>query len=138
MKLTVMRDIFTDKSTTGELLIDGEFFCYTLEPRSDRSQGKPYCIPPGTYPVTLELSQHFDMVTPHVANVPGFTEIEIHPGNFSTDTKACTVVGSARIADMVENSRATFFRLMDQLQGQDEISITYVGGQNAAPVQASS
>ena len=31
MRLVLLRNVFTDKSTIGDLLIDGNFFCYTLE-----------------------------------------------------------------------------------------------------------
>ena len=31
MKLEVIRDTFTDKSTIGKLTLGGRFFCYTLE-----------------------------------------------------------------------------------------------------------
>src|ERR1700687_2630242 len=108
MQLTVLRDTFTASSTTGEMSIDGVFFCYTLEPRSDRSQGKPYCIGAGTYQVLLQMSERFEDLTPHVLGVPGFTEIEIHPGNFPGDTEGCTLVGQLRRTDMVGVSRPVF------------------------------
>jgi|ERR1700733_4280024 Family of unknown function (DUF5675) len=128
MKLVIQRDTFTDNSTTGELSVDGAFLCYTLEPRSDQSEGKPYAIPQGTYPVTLEMSAHFKEVTPHLQNVPGFTEIEIHPGNWPSDTEGCTIVGASRGVDMVGSSRLAFGQLMEKLQGQTEITATYIGG----------
>ncbi len=31
MNLLLLRNVFTDKSTIGDLLVDGNFFCYTLE-----------------------------------------------------------------------------------------------------------
>ena len=129
MQLTIQRDTFTENSTTGELSVDGVFFCFTLEPRSDRSEGKPYCIPSGTYAVLLQPSARFQMITPHLQDVPGFTEIEIHPGNFPSDTEGCTLVGSARGVDMVGTSRATFSVLMDKLRAAtDQITATYIGG----------
>lgn len=130
MQLTVMRDTFSENSTTGELLIDGSFECFTLEPRSDQSEGKPYCIPPGTYQVTLDMSERFEMTTPHIQDVSGFDAIEIHPGNFSSDTEGCTLVGETRSVDMVGSSRAAFTALMRKLDGQSSITITYVGGQS--------
>lgn len=128
MKLTVLRDTFTAQSTTGELLIDGDFFCYTLEPRGDRTQGKPYCIPSGTYVVKLLWSNRFQMLTPHIMDVPGFTLIEIHPGNSPVDTEGCTLVGMNRAADVVESSRLAFGKLMERLRTADDISSTYIGG----------
>lgn len=128
MNITVLRDTFTDMSTTGELSLDGVFLCYTLEPRSDRSEGKPYCIPPGTYPATLVYSEKNGFVTPRLTGVPGFTDIEIHPGNFPADTEGCTLVGESRGTDMVGSSRAAFADLMSRLDGATEFTVTYVGG----------
>lgn len=125
MKITVQRETYTDKSTCGEMLIDGEFFCYTLEPPKDRSKGKPYCIPAGTYPLVLQHSPRFDMTTPHVLDVPGFTDIEIHPGNWARDTEGCCLVGNTRSADFVGESKMAFEKLMSiLLTGCD---ITYIG-----------
>ena len=83
MQLTVNRMWYSPNSTIGTLSIDGQHFCNTLEPRADQSQGKPSCIPAGTYQVQLSPSARFKMNTPHVMNVPGFTEIEIQIGRAS-------------------------------------------------------
>ena len=131
MNITVERKWFTANSTVGEMSLNGAFFCYTLEPRADQSQGKPYCIPAGQYSVTLQMSARFHRITPHVMNVPGFSEIEIHPGNYPKDTEGCCLVGSTRETDFVGNSQATFGQLMPQLQA-GPISITYVDAAVAA------
>src|SRR5947199_363205 len=96
MDLQVTRDKFTPTSTQGLLDINGVFACYTLEPRRDQSQGKPFAIPPLRYRVHLLWSNHFGRITPHLEDVPGFTDIEIHPGKFPRDTEACTMVGKDR------------------------------------------
>ena len=131
MNITVERKWFTPHSTVGEMRLDGAFFCFTLEPRADQTQGKPYCIPAGQYPVTLAMSARFQMITPHVMDVPGFSEIEIHPGNFPKDTEGCCLVGSVRDVDFVGNSRATFSKLMPLLQA-GPITISYVDAALAA------
>lgn len=125
MKIAVQREIYTDRSTIGEMSIDGVFFCYTLEPKKDQSKGKPYCIPAGTYEGILQLSPHFGMVTPHLLDVPGFVEIEIHPGNFWTDTVGCTCVGYEKGTDFIGQSRAAFEDLMGKILTAFEI--TYLG-----------
>jgi hypothetical protein len=131
MNITVQRKWFTPRSTVGEMHLNGAFFCYTLEPRADQAQGKPYCIPAGQYSVALAFSGRFKMITPHVMDVPGFSEIEIHPGNFPKDTEGCCLVGSVREIDFVGNSRATFSKLMEQLQA-GVINISYVDAALAA------
>jgi len=131
MNITIERKWFTPNSTVGEMSLNSNFFCYTLEPRADQSQGKPYCIPAGQYAVTLQMSARFQMITPHVMDVPDFEAIEIHPGNYPQDTEGCCLIGSTRKPDFVGNSRATFAQLMPQLEGE-EIIIIYVDAAVAA------
>jgi hypothetical protein len=124
MLLTAHRAWFTPNSTQGSLSIDGVFFCYTMEPRKDRSQGKPYCIDCGTYEVRLLWSNHFQRITPHLLNVPNFTLIEIHPLNFPHQTEGCLGVGQFRHPDVLGNSDAAFNALMKELR--EPIQITYL------------
>ena len=77
MKIEVIRDTFTDKSTIGKLSLGGRFFCYTLEDK-DRDANKDgdildlgeskvngkTCIPRGTYSVQLTMSNRFKKVLP--------------------------------------------------------------------------
>ena len=128
MKLaTVTRVTFTDKSTAGHLDLDGIFNAYTLEPptRAD----KPCAIPNGTYQVKLLWSDKFQMMTPHVLNVPGFTEIEWHPGNSPEDTDGCLLVGQTRELDWVGNSLVAFTKLLLLLP--DDFEVAYVGTPDA-------
>ncbi len=53
---------------------------------------------------------------PHVDNVPGFTGIEIHWGNFPKDTEGCTLVGTGQGKDFVSHSVAEFDVLFQKLQ----------------------
>lgn len=126
MGLLVTRKWFDDISTCGELRVDEVFQCYTLEPRKDQSKGKPYCIPVGTYDLILQPSQRFHMTTPHLLGVPGFTEVEIHPGNYPSDTHACLLPGKSRLPQVfdprwklkgyaVYQSREAFNALMKKL-----------------------
>lgn len=124
MLLTVRRRWFSEQSTQGTLEIDGQFFCYTLEPRRDQAQGKPYCIPVGTYGVRPLWSSHFQRVTPHLLDVPGFDLIEIHPGNFPHETEGCLLVGRTRHPDILGQSRETFKDLMDKIRSQEPLAIT--------------
>jgi hypothetical protein len=138
ISLLVRREEYSPNSTQGELFINGAQFCYCLEPRKDQSAGKPFCIPSGTYQVTLELSPRFGFVTPHIQDVPNFTEIEIHPGNYPHDTEGCLLVGAEKDTDFVGISLPTFNNLMRQISdiAIDEsttpsdaqgIQITYIG-----------
>jgi hypothetical protein len=130
MRLTVTRQQGTALSTPALLDINGLFECYTLEPRMDRSQGKPFAIPSGGYAVALLKSVKFGFVTPRVLYVPGFTAIEIHIGNSPRDTEGCLLIGQTRARDFVGNSREAFQALMIKLNcasaAGESISIEYL------------
>ena len=130
MHLVVTRQWFTELSTGSEVAIDGDFFCYGLEP-PNRSY-KPCCIPPDTYQLELLPSHRFQMLTPHVMDVAGFEGVELHPGNYPTDTEGCLLVGLTREEDFVGESRDAFMELMEKLGRENGIvQITYVGGVEA-------
>ncbi len=112
MNLKVERQIFSPYSTIGELFIDGVHQAYTLEPVSTEEDIKPRAIPEGIYTLTNRFSPKHDMTVPHVENVPGFDEVEIHPGNFPKDTLACLLVGETRSTDFVGGSKMAFHDLM--------------------------
>lgn len=126
MLLNLVRKSRLSTSTGGELLIDGKFFCFTQERPLESVKGAvaPYAIPSGTYKVTLDYSPHFDMIVPHINNVPGRTSIEIHPGNYPTQIKGCIEVGLTQATDYVGQSRVAFQALMRKLSGEKDITIT--------------
>lgn len=129
MKLLVQRGKSSKKSTIGELFIDGEFECYTLEdivrPKGEKVYGET-AIPCGTYRVVIDFSPHFGRRLPHVLDVPGFDGIRIHPGNTDADTDGCLLVGQTKGEDYIGQSKLAFEALFRKLDGQDEITITYV------------
>ena len=121
MKLKLIRDIFTDTSTIGELLIDGAHFCWTLEDvdrRTENGGTKVYgktCIPRGTFDVVIDFSPKYNKEMPHVLNVPQFEGVRIHSGNVAADTEGCILVGSTKSKDFIGNSKTTFIRFMEKL-----------------------
>lgn len=133
MKLTVERKIKTDKSTIGELFIDGVKECDTLE---DKDRGLCACqglekvkaakvqnetaIPTGTYMLTIDHSAHFDKDLPHILNVMGFDGVRIHSGNKAADTEGCILVGNNTAPDWVSSSREVFDKLMEKLKTGDK------------------
>ncbi|HWY33628.1 MAG TPA: DUF5675 family protein [Nitrosopumilaceae archaeon] len=113
-------------SCLGELWIDGVFFCYTLERPSVNTTGAelPLCIPTGTYEVTPRWSAHFKhagvagLEVLGINNVPGRTDIEVHPANWPTQLLGCVAVGDKQSQDYVGDSFNTFEKLMDKTKGQ--------------------
>lgn len=133
MKIIIQRDPFLPKGTTGRLSVDDEDFCYTLEPPAATvsSAGKkiaqvtdgPVCIPPGVYPVKIDVSPRFQRLMPRLFDVPGREGILIHWGNYVENTEGCILVGSSKSTiqgavpePAVWNSRETFERLYRQIE----------------------
>lgn len=104
--------------TMGQLYVDGAFECWVLEDPV-REGPKVYgatAIPFGQYAVTVDFSNRFKKMLPHVLNVPGFAGIRIHAGNTVHDTEGCLLVGCDRVGATVQRSRQAFLALMPKLQ----------------------
>jgi len=102
MILELQRKWFTDKSTIGELLINDEYECVTLEdPERDEKIPGITAIPRGFYPVIITYSNRFQKRMPLLKDVPNFTGIRIHTGNKAEDTEGCILVGRSRATDWI-------------------------------------
>jgi hypothetical protein len=94
MEITVLRNRFKPDYTAGQLYIDGEYFCFTLEDeiREVKVPGET-AIPEGFYDLVFEDSPKFGPQTLTLRDVPGFKHIRIHSGNSEKDTEGCIIVG---------------------------------------------
>jgi hypothetical protein len=130
MTVEIRRKWETSKSIIGEMWVDDQFECFTLEPSRNTPvhQGHP-CIPAGTYKVILTMSPHLRYVTPEVLNVPGRSAIRWHIGNFPADVLGCVVVGLGHATDAVTSSKIAFAKLMDLLKTAEEIVAVYTDPQ---------
>ena len=117
MELKLVRKIFTDKSTIGDLSVNGAFECVTLEdpPREVKIKGET-AIPAGRYEIAVTFSNKFGKFLPLLLNVPGFDGIRIHPGNTPKDTLGCILVGQGKGVDSISNSRLAFLPLFEKIQ----------------------
>lgn len=117
MKLVLKRLHKTDKSTIGELYIDGKFECYTLEDveRKDKVYGKT-AIPKGTYEVTMTMSNRFKKLMPLLLNVPNYEGVRIHTGNKAEDTEGCILLGKTRGVDFIGNSKLAVSNFYTKLE----------------------
>lgn len=120
MIITLIRDRFSMKSTMGELFIDAQSHCYTLElPKGNGGHG--YAIPSGIFNVVMLPSPHFILeakfdpwvkqyayMMPHIQNVPGRSDIMFHWGNGPADTDGCVLLGILRGMDQILQSREAF------------------------------
>lgn len=84
-----------DRNIIGDLHVDNEFFCYTLEDEIRADGVKEYgvtAIKAGLYEIEVTYSPKFkrDMIL--VKNVPNFSGIRLHGGNTSKDSLGCPLV----------------------------------------------
>lgn len=56
-------------------------------------------IPPDTYQIALAWSDRFQRQTPHILGVENRTAIEMHGGNWATDSDGCVLCAEHRIND---------------------------------------
>ena len=127
MKIVVVRDTFTQNSTIGKMLIDGAFFCYTLEDtiRDTKIAGET-AIPYGTYKVIVNMSNRFKRLMPLLLNVPNFEGVRVHNGNTKEHTHGCILVGATKSKDFIGDSKVTFNKLMTKLNGVKDITLEII------------
>lgn len=134
VNLRVERRIFTDDVTIGELYVNDEFMCYTLEDavRDTKIYGKT-AIPKGTYKVIFNMSNRFKRRMPLLLNVPNYEGVRIHAGNTHVDTDGCIILGLglARSADSrfdwtVTQSRMAIEKFNKAVDNGEEVEITIV------------
>jgi len=118
INLLLIRDMFTANSTIGELFINGERFCDTLENPWLDNQRNISCIPEGEYPVRLRLPRESatrDYLHLLVQDVPNRDYILFHRGNFPKDTSGCILVGQGTQQDVVNNSALAMDLLIKEI-----------------------
>lgn len=121
MQINLVRRVPTDGCTFGDMTVDGQTYCYTLE----RPEVQ---IPTGTYSVEMTYSPRFMRPLPLLDQVPGRTDIRIHSGNWPRDTEGCLLVGLQIGMDMLCQSRAALDPLVILIQkaldSGDAVSLT--------------
>ena len=141
MEIQVNRIARKDGYTIGQMSLNGEYFCDTLED-TDRGLNSTMsvdeilskkrkgitAIPTGKYDVILTFSPRFKRVLPLLLSVKGYEGVRIHAGNTAEDTEGCLLVGENKEKGKVLNSRATLEKLMSVLleceKRKEKISIT--------------
>lgn len=144
MNIQINRKWFTDKSTIGELLIDGVVFCYTLEDVA-RANGVKIpgitAIPQGSYKLIVSESVRFKKELPLIYS-PESTDLSIeswgkkwsgirlHAGNTAADSEGCIILGSVRLQDTVLDSALAVTAFMDKIKDQRfPLNITILNNQ---------
>ena len=125
INLLLIRNTFSKKSTVGELFLNGERICDTLENPWVDNQRNISCIPEGVYPVRLRLPRESatrDYLHLLVQEVPNRDWILFHRGNTAKDTSGCILVGLGTEQDVVHNSVLAMDLLIKE--------VIHLGGEN--------
>lgn len=118
MELLLERKIFNDKSTVGDLSIDGKFFCFTLEDKVREPGVKvpgETAIPAGLYEIKMTWSPKYKKIMPLICDVPMFDGVRIHSGNIAEHSEGCVLVGYVNKMTSIEQSKSAFLDLYDIL-----------------------
>tara|TARA_R110001599_G_scaffold40860_3_gene124204 strand:- start:273 stop:704 length:432 start_codon:yes stop_codon:yes gene_type:complete len=129
INLLLIRDTFTENSTIGELFLNGERMCDTLENPYINNERNISCIPEGVYNVRLRTARESasrDYLHLLVQDVPGRDYILFHRGNTAKDTSGCILVGLGSQQDFVQNSTLAMDLLMKEIINLGGIKINLI------------
>ena len=132
--LNLLRYSDDGKATLSLLFYNQKFFCYALEDTFNpvKIPGETR-IPSGTYkldfnttltPLTQSYRNQYPWFTNHLElkNVPNYTSVYLHLGNYHQDTEGCILIadgiGANNAQAMVTQSRQAFQRLYLQLKAE--------------------
>ena len=118
INLLIIRDTFTDVSTIGELFLNGERMCDTLELPYKDNQRSISCIPAGEYKVRLRYPRESatrDYLHLLVQDVKDRSYILFHRGNYASDSRGCILVGMTSKQDFVGNSTLALDLLLKEI-----------------------
>ena len=118
VNLLIIRETFTEGSTIGNLYLDGEWLCDTLENPYLDNQRNISCIPAGQYKVRMRYPRESatkEYLHLLVQEVPDRSLVLFHSGNTAKDTRGCVLVGIGREQDLVKNSRLAMDLLMKEI-----------------------
>jgi len=138
IELTLARHEFTQAATLGSLYNGRKYLCNILEDaiRRQKIYGQT-AIPNGRYRVNLTWSGRFGRQLPLVADVPLFTGIRFHSGNWVEDTDGCLLPGFDKLRN---GEKITVYRSVEAMEKlilplfqnpQEEVWLTILGGYSA-------
>ena len=100
MYIRLIRNKAKGNAISGRLVIDGRWFCYTLERKGVE-------IPALCYHVCVTQSPRFKRLLPIVQNVPQRSGIRFHRGSKPEHSTGCILVVADNINDNTDNLRGS-------------------------------
>ena len=104
MYIRLIRNETKGDAITGRLVIDGRWFCNTLERVG-------YQIPALCYHIAVTQSPKFKRLLPIVQNVPQRSGIRFHRGSKPEHSTGCVLVVADNINDNIDNMRPNQYPL---------------------------
>ena len=101
MYIRLIRNKPQGNAITGRLVINGRFFCYTMERVG-------YQIPAICYPIRVTQSPRFKRLLPLVCNVPQRSGIRFHRGTKPQHSTGCILVPADKekaLTDLILNTQ---------------------------------
>lgn len=141
MNIIVKRQASRNEFTPGEMLVNGEHFCWTLEDTIREIHGRPpvewkvygkTAIPIGRYKVVINWSSRFKRQMIQILNVKGFEGIRIHNGPTEKSTDGCILVHYDRAEDLrlADYNRQAMLDLealvLKALTGKEQVSLEII------------
>ena len=144
MEIILIRKFKKENYTIGDITIDGEFICNSLEDKdygfttttdpeiikaTKRAHPKQVAIPAGRYEVKCSIycgmsdrhkwyrTTSCDGKIPRLYKVPGYTGILIHCGTTADHSAGCILVGYNTIKGMLTDSKKAFTHICDRIMG---------------------
>ena len=108
--------ISNNKATFGEIFLNGTKIGVTLEPTRKK-------INKGCYNARVYSSPRFGKDVILLENKYGRINIEIHTGNYVTDSTGCILIGTLKHNDQVWHSNAALNRLINSLKTTNSIEV---------------
>ena len=140
MRLLLDRKWKKETYTIGQLFVDGQFLCNTIEDKDRHlTSSMPLskikeikvaaetAIPTGTYKIDMNIiSPKYSLKpwyiqnchgarVPRLVNVTGYSGVLIHTGNTAKDSAGCILVGKNDAVGMVTNSKYWFLQLYNKM-----------------------
>lgn len=133
--MTVVRHTWGNAAVLGRIYVGGKAVAYTLEPPWLGNQPNVSCVPCGVYAWDLLPSPRFGRDLIELSDVPGRSEILIHPGNYPRDTQGCILLGLGLDEKLpaVWQSRKAVSKLHDALAGATSGTITILDARGGTP-----
>ncbi|WP_316747601.1 DUF5675 family protein [Pedobacter gandavensis] len=116
--LTIIRTSENIGSTTGELFINGNFVCHTLELPWQNNASYISSIPAGTYTARIRYDKK-DQWRVQLNNVPNRSGVQLHIGNYPSQIQGCVLVGDEvyNKENRIAGSEIAFNRLRSEFYG---------------------